>query len=57
MVEIYMEKIQDLLVPPAKRGPPLKIRELKSQIFVEGAKKETVTNYDQMQRVFDLGES
>lgn len=26
MVEIYMEKIQDLLVPAAKRGEPLQIK-------------------------------
>lgn len=56
MVEIYMEKIQDLLVAPAKREAPLKIRETKSHIFVQGAKKETCTSYEQMKRVIDTGD-
>ena len=56
MVEIYMEKIQDLLVPAAKRGPPLKIREMKKKIFVEGSKKEKVNNYEEMKQVIDRGE-
>lgn len=34
MVEIYMEKIQDLLVPPAKRGDPLPIKQSKAGIYV-----------------------
>lgn len=36
MVEIYMEKIQDLLVPKEKRGEPLKIREKAGDIYIEG---------------------
>lgn len=34
MVEIYMEKIQDLLVPASKRGPPLPIKQSKAGIYV-----------------------
>ena len=37
-----MEKIQDLLVAPAKRGGPLQIREAKEYVFVQGAKTEAV---------------
>ena len=51
-----MEKIQDLLVAPAKRGPPLKIREIAKQIKVDGAVKTTVTNYDEMKKVIDMGD-
>ena len=56
MVEIYMEKIQDLLVAPAKRGAPLQIRETKGHVFVQGAKTEPVTNYDQIKAVIDRGD-
>ena len=56
MVEIYMEKIQDLLVAPAKRGGPLKIREAKGHVFVQGAKTEAVSNYDQIQAVIGRGD-
>ena len=55
MVEIYMEKIQDLLVAPAKRGGPLQIRETKGYVFVQGAKTEAVSNYDQIKTVIDRG--
>lgn len=34
MVEIYMEKIQDLLVPAAKRGAPLPIKQSKAGIYI-----------------------
>ena len=46
MVEIYMEKIQDLLGPAAKRGPPLPIKQSKQGVYVQGAKKTVVANYD-----------
>ena len=42
MVEIYMEKIQDLLVPANKRGAPLPIKQSKAGIYVQGAKKMAV---------------
>ncbi len=36
MVEIYMEKINDLLIDKKARGESLKIRENKGDIYVEG---------------------
>ena len=51
-----MEKIQDLLVPSNKRGPPLPIKQSKAGIYVQGAKKMVVQNYDDIQRVIDIGE-
>lgn len=51
-----MEKIQDLLVPSNKRGPPLPIKQSKAGIYVQGAKKMAVQNYDDIQRVIDIGE-
>ena len=56
MVEIYMEKIQDLLVAPAKRGPPLQIKQAKSHIYVAGAKQEPVNSYEAIKRVIDMGD-
>ena len=56
MVEIYMEKIQDLLVAPAKRGAPLQIKQSKTHIYVQGAKKEPVDSYESIKRVMDTGE-
>lgn len=58
MVEIYMEKIQDLLVPAAKRTvKDLPIKSSPAGVYVQGAKKSLVTNYDDIQRVIDTGES
>ena len=51
-----MEKIQDLLVAPAKRGGPLQIRETKGHVFVQGAKTEVVSNYEQIKAVIDRGD-
>ena len=51
MVEIYMEKIQDLLVPEAKRGGPLQIKQAGTHIYVQGAKKEPVNSYEAIDRV------
>ena len=56
MVEIYMEKIQDLLVHSSKRGPPLPIKQSKAGIYVHGAVKTVVSNYNDIQRVIDIGE-
>lgn len=47
MVEIYMEKIFDLLVPPNKKTP-LKIRESKTQVFVQGCLAKPCTTYEQI---------
>jgi hypothetical protein len=46
MVEIYMEKINDLLIDKKARGEPLKIRENKGDIYVEGVQQKAVDNYD-----------
>lgn len=56
MVEIYMEKIQDLLVPASKRGNPLPIKQNKAGVYVQGATKTPVRNYEDIQRVIDKGE-
>lgn len=42
MVEIYMEKIQDLFVEAAKRGPPLEVKQNANQVWVQGALKQPV---------------
>ena len=46
MVEIYMEKILDLLVDPAKRAGALEVRQTKDQVWVDGAVKAPCSNYD-----------
>ena len=56
MVEIYMEKIQDLLIPKEKRGAPLQIRENKGDIYVEGVQIKPVDSYDSIQRWIDIGD-
>lgn len=57
MVEIYMEKIQDLLVPAAKRtSNDLPIKQSKAGVYVQGAQKSAVSNYDDIVRVMDIGE-
>lgn len=57
MVEIYMEKIQDLLVPPKKRGNPLQIKQSKSHVYVAGAKKIPCNSYDDIKNAYEEGES
>ena len=57
MVEIYMEKIQDLLVPAAKRtSKDLPIKVSKAGVYVHGAKRTPVNSYEDIQRVVDMGE-
>ena len=57
MLEIYNEKVQDLLIKPDKRPPHgLKIRESKVLgIFVDGLSKHPVTSYDQISKKMDEG--
>ena len=57
MLEIYNEKVQDLLIHPNKRPTSgLKIRESKVLgIFVDGLSKHPVTSYDQKKRKMDDG--
>ena len=59
MVEIYNEKIQDLLIAPNKRGREgLKIRENKVYgIFVEGLSKHPCSSYDSISKLMDKGSS
>ena len=57
MLEIYNEKVQDLLIPPKQRPPGgLRIRESKLLgIFVEGLTKYPVTSYEQIAQKMDEG--
>lgn len=45
-----------MLVHSSKRGAPLPIKQNKSGIYVQGAVKTPVSNYDDIQRVIDIGE-
>ena len=55
MLEIYNEKVQDLLIPISKRPPSgLKIRESKTLgIFVEGLTKYPVETYEEIEKKMD----
>ena len=57
MLEIYNEKVQDLLIKPDKRPPSgLKIRESKVLgIFVDGLTKHPVTSYTEISNKMDEG--
>jgi hypothetical protein len=57
MLEIYNEKVQDLLIKPDKRPPSgLKIRESKVLgIFVDGLTKHPVTSYAEISNKMDEG--
>ena len=57
MLEIYNEKVQDLLIPPNKRpSGGLRIRESKVLgIFVEGLTKYPVTSYEEINKKMDEG--
>ena len=57
MLEIYNEKVQDLLIKPDKRPPSgLKVRESKVLgIFVDGLSKYPVTSYEQISKKMDEG--
>ena len=56
MVEIYMEKINDLLVEPAKRSGNLEVKQTKDLIWVDGARKEPVQNYEQINKYMSMGD-
>ena len=55
VLEIYNEKVQDLLIPISKRPPSgLKIRESKTLgIFVEGLTKYPVETYEEIEKKMD----
>lgn len=57
MLEIYNEKVQDLLIPPNKRNPAgLKIRESKTLgVFVDGLSEHPVGSYKQISDKMDEG--
>ena len=57
MLEIYNEKVQDLLIPPKQRlQGGLRIRESKLLgIFVEGLTKYPVTSYEQIEQKMEEG--
>ncbi len=57
MLEIYNEKVQDLLIPPNKRpSGGLRIRESKVMgIFVEELTKYPVTSYEEINKKMDEG--
>lgn len=57
MVEIYNEKVQDLLINPAKRQKEgLKIRESTAYgIYVEGLSKHPVSSYKAIESRMDEG--
>ena len=57
MLEIYMEKVQDLLIPPSKRpGGGLKIRESKNLgFYCENLSKHPVNSYEDVTVKMDEG--
>ena len=57
MLEIYNEKVQDLLIPPNKRpSGGLRIRESKVMgIFVEGLTKYPVTSFEEINKKMEEG--
>ena len=56
MLEIYNERIQDLLVPVSQRPHDgLRVRESKvSGVFVENLSKRTVCSYEELEALMDL---
>jgi len=59
MIEIYCEKLQDLLVQNSsqKGGKDLKIRQIAGQIMIPDAITEPVKNYKQIKAHMDRGDS
>lgn len=57
MLEIYNEKIQDLLIPVNQRVPGgLKVRESKvAGVFVEGLSKRPVCSYEEIEELMEVG--
>ena len=57
MVEIYNERVQDLLVEPKKRpAQGLKVRESKIKgVYVEGCIKRAVSSYQEIEDVMETG--
>lgn len=57
MLEIYNEKIQDLLISPSKRSQGgLKVREHKLKgVYVEGLSKHMVKDYQSIEKLMEVG--
>jgi hypothetical protein len=57
MLEIYNEKVQDLLMTDLKNKPAggLKVRELKGEVFVQGLTKHPVDSYKMIAEKTDEG--
>ena len=56
MLEIYNEKVQDLLVKGLVQGASsLKVRENKGMIYVEGLSKHPVDSYEAIEKKMDEG--
>ena len=58
MCEIYNERVQDLMIPVAKRPTGgLKIRESKTLgIYADGLSKHAVSTFEEIQRIMNIGE-
>jgi len=59
MLEIYNEKVQDLMIESDKRPKNgLKVRESKTLgVFVDGLSKHPVSNYEEINQVMKTGEN
>ena len=55
MMEIYNEKIRDLLNPDAKTNNDLKVRTTPKGTYVEGVKAKAVGSYEAIQKTMDAG--
>ena len=57
--EIYMEKVQDLMVEPRTRpSGGLRVRESRALgVFVDGLSKHACSSYDDIAKVMAIGES
>ena len=55
MMEIYNEKIRDLLNPDAKTNNDLKVRTTPKGTFVEGCKAKAVSSFDAINREMESG--
>ena len=57
MLEIYNEKVQDLLIPPNQRTKDgLQVRQHPTKgVYVEGAKFNPVSSYEEIDAQVDVG--
>jgi len=57
IIEIYCEKLQDLLVDKSKKGQKdLDIRTIAGKITIPDAETKPVSNYNQIQALMDMGD-